>query len=587
MTADLLRRKLPETRRGRVLLLVLVFLVAVIGTLLVTYVLITMFSRKQEARTPFIRVVEVSEISSDPEPWGRNWPHQFDGWKATAGDRFYGGSSAMPASKLDHHPWLRRLYAGYAFSIDYREARGHAYMLYDQGVTERITKKPQAGACLHCHASNTVLYQKVGKEALGKPADNEALAREFDMEAAIRGFQEVSRKPYGEVLAMLVTMPDGTPEETTPAVPQPPLGGFTGEMAGQQVHDALPAGEAHPVSCIDCHDPDTMSIRVTRPGFVLGMQALANSDEPVPHLPSVERWRRGSRATPYDPNAEATRNEMRSFVCGQCHVEYYCANKDTLEFPWGHGLKVEQLETHWAGKTFPDGTPFYDYAHGETGARLFKAQHPEFELWSQGVHAQSGVSCADCHMPYERRGAAKVSNHTVQSPLKNINNACQQCHNISETELTERVETIQRRTTALMERTAAAMTEMLDAIMEAKAAGATPEQLAPIFDLQRKAMWRLDYISSENSRGFHADQEAARILGESIDYSRRAQAMALRLRAPQAPATREIPTEPVQGVTPRQERGLPDWGVPPPPIAAPPEKPAPPADAPKETTPKG
>jgi nitrite reductase (cytochrome c-552) len=134
--------------------------------------------------------------------------------------------------------------------------------------------------------------------------------------------------------------------------------------------------------------------------------------------------------------------------------------------------------------------------------------------------------------------------------MENINNACQQCHSVSESELRARVETIQSRTVALMDRAAAAMTEMLDAILEAKAAGATDQQLAEVFNLQRKAMWRLDYISSENSKGFHADQEAARILGESIDYSRRAQAMALRLRAPDAPTTENLPIEPVRGVTP-------------------------------------
>jgi nitrite reductase (cytochrome c-552) len=112
------------------------------------------------------------------------------------------------------------------------------------------------------------------------------------------------------------------------------------------------------------------------------------------------------------------------------------------------------------------------------------------------------------------------------------------------------VATIQGRTTDLLERAAAAMTEMLDAILEAKAAGATDAALAEVFVLQRKAMWRLDFVSSENSKGFHADQEAARILAESIDYSRKAQAAALRLRAPAAPSTQSLPVTPVEGVTP-------------------------------------
>lgn len=521
-----------------------VFVAAVAATLVVTYVLVTMFEHKQEARSPYLKIVELNETSVDPALWGQNWPVQFEQYKMTAGDKFYGGSNAMAASKLESQPWLKRLYAGYAFSIDYREARGHAYMLYDQVVTERVNKKPQAGACLHCHGSTTVLYRKAGLEAMGLPADNAVLAASFNMPAVIKGFETLSQKPYHEVLEMLTQVPDGSGDETT--FPAPPVGGFTPEKVPEG-HFAM--SEAHPVSCIDCHDPSTMKLRVTRPGFVLGIAALAKSDAPVPHLPSVEKWRRGDKKEPYDPNALATRQEMRSFACGQCHVEYYCANKDTLTFPWGEGLKIEQIESVWENKVFPDGSKFYDYKHGETGAPMFKAQHPEFELWSQGIHARAGVSCADCHMPYQRTGAMKLSNHNVASPMDHVNNSCQICHNVPESELVERVENIQAKTVALTERAALAMTEMLDAVMEAKAAGKTDEQLAEVFALQRKAMWRLDYISSENSKGFHADQEAARILGESIDFSRQAQALALRMRAPEAPSTDELPVTPPSGVS--------------------------------------
>jgi nitrite reductase (cytochrome c-552) len=432
----------------------------------------------------------------------------------------------MPQSKLEKQPWLKRLYAGYAFSIDYREARGHAYMLYDQEVTERVTKRPQTGACLHCHASIIPTYRRLGLEALGEPADAEALAQDFRLDAVMKGFEAASRMDYQAAHAELLKTPDGTPEEETSKV--------------------------HPVSCVDCHDPESMQIRVTRPGFIKGIRALAESEDPVPHLPSIERWRKGKRQNAFDPNADATRQEMRTFVCAQCHVEYYCASKETLFFPWSKGLKVEQIEAAYEEHKFPDGTEFFDFKHGETGAITYKAQHPEFELWSQGVHARSGVSCADCHMPYERQGAMKVSSHWVKSPLLSINRSCQTCHNMPEQELHDRVKTIQGRTTALMERAAAAMTEMLDAIREAQAAGATEDQLAPIFVLQRKATWRLDFVSSENSKGFHADQEAARILGESIDYSRQAQAAALRLRAPAAPEVTR-PVVPIEGVTPQEK----------------------------------
>ncbi|MGE3777714.1 MAG: ammonia-forming cytochrome c nitrite reductase subunit c552 [Pirellulaceae bacterium] len=540
------------SHRGTIGLMAIVFVVAATATLLVTWVLVVMFSRKQEARQPFVRVVEVNEVSTDAQPWGLSWPHHYDGWKATAGDKFYGGSSALPESKLEKSPWLRRLYAGYAFSLDYREARGHAYMLYDQNVTERVTKKPQSGACLHCHASTTVLYRKVGLEALGQPAGNAELASAFNMPAVVRGFTELSRKPYQEVLDLLRSMPDGTPGENEPEFPAAPRGGFTGEFAGHPVtDDPAHPGEAHPVTCIDCHDPESMSIRVTRPGFVAGIAALATSDAGVPHLPSIERWRRGNKSKPYDPNRDASRQEMRSFVCGQCHVEYYCGDKMTLTFPWGHGLRMDDLERHWERTEFAEGQKFFDYKHGETGAEVFKVQHPEFELWSQGVHARSGVSCADCHMPYKRQGAMKVSSHNVRSPLQNLNTSCQTCHHVREDELRQKVETIQNRTLHLLDRAAHAMTDMLDAIREAKAAGADESKLKDVYALQRKAMWRIDFVSSENSRGFHADQESARILAESIDYSRQAQTAALRLRAPDAPSTAELPVEPVHGVTPK------------------------------------
>jgi nitrite reductase (cytochrome c-552) len=538
------RRLHPVVSFGGLLVLVAA------ATVIITFTLIRMVEHKQDARTPYLQVVDLDETSTDPSLWGQNWPHHYEQYLRTAGDKFYGGSSAMPESKLDHQPWLKRLYAGYAFALDYREARGHAYMLYDQVVTQRVNLRQQSGACLHCHGSVSTLYRKVGLEAMGKEADDEALAREFNMEAVQRGFAELSREPYHDVLLQLTQMPDGTPvaEGDTP-FESPPVGGFDAQTAPER-HFAM--SEAHPVSCIDCHDPETMSVRITRPGFMNGIADLAASDAPVASMPSIERWRNGDRAVPYNPNEMATRQEMRSFVCGQCHVEYYCASKDVLTFPWAGGLTVEDAEEAWDTHVFPDGSEFADYMHKETGAKLYKAQHPEFELWNQGIHARSGVSCADCHMPYERVGAMKLSNHTVLSPLNTINTSCQPCHNVPESELRDRVLGIQDKTVKLTNRAGQAMVAMVDAIMEAKAAGVSEEALADVYVLQRKAMWRLDYISSENSRGFHADQEAARILAESIDFSRQAQAAALRLRAPQAPPV-DAPDDPVDGVTPTDE----------------------------------
>jgi nitrite reductase (cytochrome c-552) len=454
--------------------------IVAIASAAVTALLINIFERKSEARIPYVRVVEVDENTTDPAIWGKNWPKQYDSYKRTAistRTRFggHGGSEALPEEKIERDPWLKRMFLGYAFSIDYRDRRGHAYMLYDQEQTKRLTK-PQSGSCMHCHASIMPVYRELG--------DGDVFA----------GLNKTYSMSYQELSKI--------------------------------VHDM---GHAHPVSCVDCHDPDSMQLRVTRPGLIIALQQLAASDAPVPALPSIERWRNGSRSSPFNPNTDVSRNEMRSLVCGQCHVEYYCASDFPLTYPWKKGLKMDDLEAHWNETTLSNGERFYDYKHAESGAPILKAQHPEFELWSQGVHARSGVSCSDCHMPYMREGATKVSDHWVRSPLLNVNRACQTCHRKSEGEILELVDSIQQKNFDLLQRGGAALMDLLDAIQAAKEAGATTKQLNTALEFQRKAQWRLDYIAAENSMGFHAPQEAARILAEAADYARQGQVEALKL----------------------------------------------------------
>ena len=249
-----------------------------------------------------------------------------------------------------------------------------------------------------------------------------------------------------------------------------------------------------------------MALRVTRPGFIEGIRALKASEG----------------VKDYDVNTMATRQEMRGFVCGQCHVEYYFKGPEKrLTYPWAKGLKVDQIYEYYREAGFTDWT------HAETGAPALKAQHPEFEMWNQGIHARSGVTCADCHMPYMREGAQKISDHHVRSPLLNINRACQTCHKWSEDELRGRVETIQERTVALRNRAMDALVALIADIKAAKAAGATGAPLTAALEFQRHGQFYVDFVESENSNGFHAPQEAARILGEAIDYLRQGQ-LALR-----------------------------------------------------------
>jgi nitrite reductase (cytochrome c-552) len=229
---------------------------------------------------------------------------------------------------------------------------------------------------------------------------------------------------------------------------------------------------------------------------------------------------------------------MRSYVCGQCHVEYYFrGDRKTVTYPWANGLKVEEIEAYYDnGANFADGKPFKDWVHAESGAPVLKAQHPEFEMWNQGIHSRSGVACADCHMPYVREGAVKVTDHWIRSPLLNVSRACQGCHPYSDTEIQARVSQIQARNHDLLQRAGGALQQMLDTLKAAKAVGATDAQLQEARGLQRKAQWRLDFVAAENSMGFHAPQEASRILGEAIDYGRQAQLSVERLRLEAAAA---------------------------------------------------
>jgi len=433
--------------------------------------------RKQEALQTAFELTNLTEDTVDPKEWGKTFPRQYDGYIRTVDTQRtrYGGSENF--QRLDDDPRLRTLFAGYAFAIDYREERGHAFMLTDQEETERVRKVKQPGACIHCHASVLVAYRKEGVKA-GVPDD--AAHRQ---EAIQKGFEVMCAMPYNESRSRV----------------------------------------SHPVTCLDCHDPQTLALRVTRPGFLTGIARLAKSDDAVPHLPSVERWRQGSRKADYDPNKEASRQELRSMACGQCHVEYYFKGDDKLlTYPWHNGLKVQQIEKYY------DDEGWTDFTHKVSGAPVLKAQHPEFEMWSQGVHARSGVSCADCHMPYVRQGAIKVSDHHVRSPLLNISRSCQQCHNYPESELLGRAEAIQGRTKGLLSRAEDACMAAIKALEAAATRGGSDEQLAAARKLHRQAQWRMDFVAAENSLGFHAPQEAARILGEAIDYGRQAELEAWR-----------------------------------------------------------
>ena len=444
---------------GRNRMLIGTVVLTALVTVGVAALLVNIFERKQEARTPFARVVEITDDTTDPAVWGENFPLQYDSYKRTVDQvrTRYGGSEAIPLappnagkqvvvtqSKIDEDPRLKTMWAGYAFSVEFREERGHAYMLNDQRSTRRVTEFKQPGTCLNCHASTYNIYKKLGDGDI------------------MKGFDKMNQLPYEEATKLA----------------------------------------EHPVSCIDCHEADTMKLRVTRPAFIEGIRAYKAAQ-------GVEN---------YDVNSMASAAEMRTFVCGQCHVEYYFKGPEKrLTYPWSKGLQIENIMAYYEEEQFKDWT------HKESGAPVLKAQHPEFEMYNQGVHARSGVACADCHMPYKREGGMKISDHHVQSPMLNINRACQGCHHFPEQEMKDRVEQIQTRFFGARNTAMDALMDLIADLKSAREGGASDAELAEARNFQRKAQFYLDFVEAENSTGFHAPQEAMRILTESINFSRKGQ----------------------------------------------------------------
>ena len=153
----------------------------------------------------------INDNVDDPAVWGKAFPLHYELYKKTVDMQRtkYGGSEGVPRtptqsdpraivsrSKVDEDIGLKTMWQGYAFAADFREERGHAYMLEDQKLTLRQQVVQQPGACLNCHASTYLAYKKAGDGDTTK------------------GFEKINAMPYGEAEKLV----------------------------------------QHPVACIDCHD---------------------------------------------------------------------------------------------------------------------------------------------------------------------------------------------------------------------------------------------------------------------------------------------------------------------------------------------
>ena len=408
----------------------------IIVILAAAVVLLLIFMKNQPLETRGVpALVQIAAMEPDSEKWGVNFPNQYTTLLKTESNNtgtVYGGSD--PVQKLEVDPRLVGLFAGYPFSKDYKEDRGHMNSVIDVEGTARINEKTP-GTCYSCKsASNPMLWAEMGMAAYDKT-------------------------PFAEL--------------------------------GARIEE--------PIGCANCHEANTMRLIVTNPALE---EALEAQDKD---------W------------TTFTRQEMRSIVCANCHVEYYFKGDGKyLTFPWAGGTSIEAIENYY------NEYDFSDWAHPDSGAAMIKMQHPDYELFSAGsTHFIAGVACADCHMPYTRDGSVKFSTHDVHSPLTNPAQACGACHTDSEY-VTGRVATIQKQVNDTMLASEDAILEAIDAIKTALAAnGADAALIEEAQALHRSAQLRWDFIAAENSMGFHNPEEALRILASATDLARQAQIKAV------------------------------------------------------------
>ncbi len=443
----------------RVRVVVSWFLVGGLAVYGLTALLVSIFEHKIAARVNRTAVISLDENVVEPAEWGKNYPLQYSGFLKTtssAKTRF-GGTKIIKRAATADDPRTE-----VAESKLEKEPRLKTIWAGYAFAKDYREKRGHAYMSLDQRETQRVKIVNQPGTCLHCHASMSKVYLDLGKGDMVKGFSAVEAMDYKEA--------SGHPK--------------------------------HPISCNDCHDPKTMDLRITRQSFVEGITAL----------------KKGQGIDNYDVHTMATHQEMRSFVCAQCHVEYYFRKGDRhLVFPWSKGLRADDMVAYY------EDLDFKDWTHATTKAPMLKAQHPEFELWSQGIHASAGVSCADCHMPYQRVGASKVSDHHIRSPLLTINNSCQTCHKVPEAQLRGRIETIQVRTQEMQDLALGALVDLIADIDAAQKAGAPMGKLDKARSWHRKAQFLADYVVSENSRGAHAGQEAVRVLGKSIDFCRKGQ----------------------------------------------------------------
>jgi nitrite reductase (cytochrome c-552) len=425
-----------------------IFIVTAIVVFFLGLLANSVIERRTEAQFAFTTAVKYDNSEPRNAVWGMNFPREYQSYLQTTDTTFrskYNGSATIDMLAVD--PKLVVLWAGYGFSKDYNQGRGHYYAINDIRETLRTgapaagKNSPQPNTCWACKSTDVPRMMKVSGPA------------EF----------------Y-----------NGSWDSKGPEI-------------------------VNPIGCSDCHDAKTMNLQISRP-------ALKEAFE-----------RKGIDL------AKVSQQEMRSLVCAQCHVEYYFDKREPkhnyLTFPWDQGYSADDIERYY------DEFMFTDWTHALSKAPMLKAQHPDWEVYMTGIHAERGVSCADCHMPYKSEGGQKFTDHHLQSPLNNVEASCAVCHREKTTTL---IKDVYDRQDKIIQNRNKLEEILVRAHLEAKKAwdiGATEDEMKPILMDIRHAQWRWDYSAASHGASFHAPVEIGRVIASGIDIAQEARIKLARLLA--------------------------------------------------------
>jgi len=423
----------------------LVFIATIIVVFLLGLLASSIIERRAEAMFAYAPNIEINDYEPRDSIWGTYFPREHQSYLKNSQSNFaskYNGNVMIDMLEVD--PRLVVLWAGYGFSKEYNQGRGHTYAIEDirnilrTGGPTDANSGPMPNTCWTCKSPDVPRVMADLGEKLG------------DSKKGIEEF-------------------------------------YKGKWAsrGHQVVNAI--------GCADCHDPNTMNLRISRPALIEAFE------------------RQGKDIT------KASHQEMRSLVCAQCHVEYYFKGEGNyLTFPWDKGFSAEAMEEYY------NEYQFSDWTHALSKAPMLKAQHPGYEVHMTGIHAERGVACADCHMPYISEGGQKYTDHHLQSPLNNISNSCQVCHRESEATLTENVYSRQDK---VIENRDELERLLVRAHVEAKTAwelGATDEMMHDILQKIRSSQWFWDYAAASHGGSFHSPVEISRVIARGITTAQEA-----------------------------------------------------------------